>query len=172
MSHVSTRAIFLVLTTVAFASPAGAYTQNSQLERDLSSSNPKALALFPAKGFNDGAAGFFSTHALHVVPNSARAWCTTAPHGVLKPGCYVELYIQGEHIKPRDSLGNPCGGIARWYRASGSQHYVPTRGSFIAAAMASGEWEQIEFAIYENQGAKTSLPGACGRTVDVKTPNR
>jgi hypothetical protein len=45
---------------------------------------------------------FFSTHALHVVPTSPRAWCTTARHGVLKRGGY------GEHINPRDSLGKLC----------------------------------------------------------------
>ena len=92
----------LVFCAFASAAPAHAYTQNLQLERDLDRSDPKALMLFPAKGYVDGAAGFFRTHGLHVVPDSQRAWCTNNRHGVLKPGCYVELFVQGDGMRERD----------------------------------------------------------------------
>ena len=159
----------LSLAFSVMASSAYAYSQNSQLERNLSINDPNALALFPAKGFKDGAAGFFATHALYVVPGSPRAWCTGASHGILKPGCYVELYIQGEGIKPRDSRGDPCGQIVRWHRAPGSQRYLPTPGSRIAKAIARGEWEKVESAIYEEPGTKIASPGSCDWAIDAKS---
>jgi hypothetical protein len=161
-------AAILALAIFAIAPDAQAYTQNSRLERDLSRSDPNALALFPAKGFKNGAAGFFNTHALYVVPGSVRAWCTNAQHGILEPGCYVELYVQGKGIKPRNSRGDSCGSIGRWYQAPGSRHYLPTPGSFIATAMASGEWERVEVEIYEGAGAKALPSGTCDRTINAK----
>ena len=157
----------VLLISILAAASATAYKQDAQLERELGSSDPKALALFPAEGFKDGVAGFFGTHALYVVPGSQRAWCTDRAHGVLKPGCYVELFIQGEGIKSRNSQGDPCGSIGRWYRAPGTKRYVPTPGSFIANAMASGEGNQVEFAIYEEPVAKNLTAGSCDRAIDT-----
>jgi hypothetical protein len=149
-----------------------AYTQNARLEQDLGGSDPKALALFPAEGFKDGAAGSFRTHALYVVPGSQRAWCADNPHGIMKPGCYVELYVQGEGFKPRNSRGDPCGSIGRWYQAPGSKRYVPTPGSFIANAMANGQGNRVEFAIYEEPGTKSSTPGSCDEDSDTPVHRR
>lgn len=163
--HVS-RASITMIAVLAFSvfllsGRAAAYTQNSELERELENSDSSALALFPAAGFKDGVAGFFRTHALYVVPGSQRAWCAENAHGVLKRGCYVELYIQGDGLKPTDSKGDPCGAVGRWHLAPGSKHYTPTPGSFIANAMARGDWERVEFSIYEAPGTSRLLPGSC-----------
>ena len=158
----------ILLLMFAIVPNAAAYTQNTQLERDLGNSDPKALALLPAKGFKDGAAGFFRAHSLYVVPDSQRAWCSEHIHGILKPGCYVELFVQGKGIKPRNSHGDPCGAIGRWYKAPGSSNYVPTIGTFISNAMADGDWDSVIFAIYEGRGERSSPTGACDRTIDPK----
>jgi hypothetical protein len=160
--------VAILLLIFAIAPHAAAYTQNTQLERDLGNNDPKALALLPAKGFKDGAAGFFQANSLYVVPDSQRAWCSEHTHGILKPGCYVELFVQGEGIKPRNSRGEPCGAIGRWYKAPGSSNYVPTIGTFISNAMANGDWDSVVFAIYEGPGEKNLPTGACNRTIDQK----
>jgi len=149
-----------------------AYTENTALEQALGNNDPKALALLPAKGFKDGAAGFFRTHSLYVVPDSQRAWCSDKPHGTLIPGCYVEFFMQGKGIKPRNAHGQPCGRIGRWYKAPGSQSYAPTAGPFISNAMANGEWERVLDAIYEEHNEKTSPPGSCDRIIDPKMPKK
>jgi hypothetical protein len=162
--------VLLLLMFGTLASTANAYTQNTQLERQLGESDPKALALLPAKGFKDAAAGFFRTHALYVVPDTQRAWCSENSHGILKPGCYVEFFIQGQGLKPTNSRGEPCGTIGRWYRAPGSRNYAPTRGPFISAAIANGDWESVESAIYQEKPATRMLSGSCDATLDRGTP--
>jgi hypothetical protein len=152
----------LLLFLLAIASAAGAYTQDMQLERDLSHSDPRALALFPAKGYDDGAAGFFRTHGLYVVPNSERAWCTDKHHGVLNPGCYVEFSIQGKGLRAADAHGVHCGNAGRWYRAPHSNHYFPTPGAFISNAMAKGEWNDVETALYGEPAADRLPARSCG----------
>ena len=152
---------------VAMAPPTAAYTQNVQLERELGRSGGKALALFPAKGFEDGAAGFFRTHGLYVVPDSQRAWCTDKSHGVLKPGCYVEFFVQGEGLKAKDAHGEPCGNLGRWYRAPGSKSYVPTPGPFISNAIANGEWDRVVTTIYDKPDNQTFSARSCDRALST-----
>jgi hypothetical protein len=161
-----------VVSLLATASAAGAYTQNAQLERDLAHSDAKALALFPAKGYKDGAAGFFRAHGLYIVPDSQRAWCTDNHHGVLKPGCYVEFSIQGKGLMARDAQGASCGNPGRWYRAPGSNQYIPTPGPFISNAIAKGEWERVEIAIYGEPAANRLPTRSCGRVEDRNARQR
>lgn len=158
-------AVFLLLI-LTIAAPAAAYTENMELERALGSGDAKALALFPAKGFKDGAAGFFRTHGLYVVPGSPRAWCSDRTHGILKPGCYVEFFVQGEGLKPRSSHGKACGGIGRWYQAPGLKSYAPTPGPFISNAIANGEWDRVVSAIYQEPSARSLPTDSCDRTTD------
>ena len=153
--------ILLVYALVA-SCQSHAYTQDAELEHELFRSDPKALALFPAKGYDDGAAGFFRTHGLYVVPNSERAWCTDNRHGVLIPGCYVEFSIQGTGLRANDAHGVACGNAGRWYRASRSSHYVPTPGPFISNAIAQGEWNDVETAIYGEPAADRLPARSCG----------
>jgi hypothetical protein len=152
----------VLLCVLACACRAEAYKQDTQLERQLVRGDPNALALFPAKGYDDGAAGFFRTHGLYVVPNSERAWCTDNRHGVLNPGCYVEFSIQGVGLKATDEHGVPCGNSGRWYRAPNSNHYVPTPGPFISNAIAKDEWQEIEIAIYGEPPADRLPARSCG----------
>jgi hypothetical protein len=152
------------LSVLAAAPAAAAYTQNIELERKLSRSDATSLALFPAKGYRDGVVGFFRTHGLYVVPDSQRAWCTDKSHGVLKPGCYVELFIQGEGLRPRDQRKQPCGYLARWYRPLDSNSYVPTPGPFISNAIADGEWNKVERAIYDEPVVRRLPARSCGLT--------
>lgn len=136
-----------LLLGLATMPPAAAYLQNNQLELDLRKSDPKALALFPAKGFRDGAAGFFTTNELYVVPGSERVWCQDQSHGVLETGCYVEFFFQGKGLKPTNSQGDSCGLIGRWYRAPGTKNYVPTAGAFFSKAIANDDSEAIDSAL-------------------------
>ena len=138
----------VLLLAFVIAPTAAAYSQNRQLELELRMNDPRALALFPAKGFRDGAAGFFKTHALHVVPGSERAWCQDQDRGTLKRGCYVEFTFQGNGLRPRTKLGAPCGRLGRWYRAPGARDYVPTPGAYYSKAIANDESELIDSAIY------------------------
>lgn len=143
-------ALALALPLVSLiASTASAYTQDKELEARLHRSDRAALALFPAKGYRDGAAGFFVAHDLHVVPGSERAWCTGQDHGVLPPGCYVELVFQGKGLRERAWDAEPCGRIARWRKAPGEHAYVPTPGSTYAQAIADDQGEAVERAIYD-----------------------
>ena len=162
--------VAILLLISAIAPHAAAYTQNTQLERELGDSDPKALALLPAKGFKDGAAGFFRANSLYVVPNSQRAWCSDQTHGILIPGCYVELFIQGRGLRATNARGDPCGSLGRWYRAPGSQHYAPTLGPFISAAIANGDWDGVESAIYEEKPATRMLSSSCDGTIDRSAP--
>ena len=139
-----------IVSLLATAPPVQAYTQNKDLEAGLRQSDPAALALFPAKGYRDGAAGFFTAHALHVVPGSERAWCTTHAHGPLVPGCYVEFVFQGKGLRQANWKGDPCGCIGRWYKAPGATTYVPTAGAYYSRAIAEDRGEIIEQAIYED----------------------
>lgn len=139
-----------VASLVALAPAARAYTQNKNFEAALRRNDPAALALFPAKGYRDGAAGFFTAHALRVVPGSERAWCTTHAHGPLAPGCYVEFVFQGKGLRQANWKGDPCGCIGRWYKAPGATAYVPTEGAYYSRAIAEDRGELIEQAIYEN----------------------
>jgi hypothetical protein len=138
------------MLTVVSGLPAVAYVQDRELEAALRRSDPEALALFPAKGFRDGAAGFFKTHELHVVPGSERAWCQEQGRAVLPAGCYVEFVFQGKGLKERTSQGDFCGRIGRWIRAPGSKNYVPTPGAFYSQAIAYDDAEVVYDAIYEN----------------------
>ena len=165
-THIALASLLLISTSAAL-SCAHAYTQDVQLERELESNDSRALALLPAEGFKHGAAGFFRSHALYVVPGSARAWCTDNVHAVLKAGCYVELYMQGNGLRPSNSRGDPCGGVGRWYRAAKSRRYVPTPGSFMANAIAKGEFNRVEFAIFEEPGTKSAMAGTCDRAGDT-----
>lgn len=131
------------------ASTASAYTQDKELEARLHGSDRAALALFPAKGYRDGAAGFFAAHDLHVVPGSERAWCTGQEHGALPPGCYVEFVFQGKGLREHSWNAEPCGCIARWRKAPGAHAYVPTPGSPYAQAIADDRGELVERAIYD-----------------------
>ena len=143
-------ASIVIASLVAAAPAAHAYTQNRDLEVALRRNDPAALALFPAKGYRDGAAGFFAAHALHVVPGSERAWCTTHAHGALPPGCYVEFVFQGKGLRQATWKGDPCGCIGRWYKAPRAANYVPTEGAYYSRAIAEDRGEIIEQAIYED----------------------
>jgi hypothetical protein len=152
-----TCAVFLSVLAI---STADAY-QDRQLEELLRRNDAKALALLPADGFKDGAAGAFRAHGLYVVPGTERAWCTENSHGVLKPGCYIEFLVQGEGLKPSDEHGDPCGHITRWYKGSGAKTYVPTPGPFMSKAIADGDSARIELTIYA-EPKPTRLPARCG----------
>ena len=160
------------LFVLLMAPQAKGYTENIELERALRDGDARSLALFPAKGYEDGAAGFFRVHGLYVVPDSQRAWCTDKSHGILKPGCYVELFIQGSGLKPRDEHNQPCGHLARWYQAPGSKNYVPTTGPFISNAIASGEWKRVETAIYDDPVVRRLPARSCGLTLRQAQPSR
>src|SRR5689334_20347560 len=106
-----------------------AFTQDAELEVQLGRSDPEALARLPSKGYKDGAAGFFAEYGFYVVPGSQRAWCQERGRGILKAGCYVELFFQRSGQNARDPYGDPCGYLGRWYRPRGERGYVPTPGS-------------------------------------------
>ena len=124
---------------LAIATCVGAYTQNVDLEAGLGRSDPKALMLFPAKGYRDGAAGFFRDNNLQIVAGSERAWCQEQDRAVLKPGCYVEWFYHQRGYNQRTWDGEPCGYVARWYQALGTKAYAPTSGSPFAALIARGD---------------------------------
>ena len=129
---------------LAFATCVAAYTQNVELEAGLSKNDPKELMLFPAKGYRDGAAGFFRDNNLQIVPGSERAWCQQQDRGVLKPGCYVEWFYHQRGYNQRTFWdGEPCGYLARWYRAPGTKAYVPTSGSPFATLIARGDMSAL-----------------------------
>ena len=151
---------FFLLCFVTAA--AQAYTQDKKLENELQRNDSRALALLPAEGFKNGAAGLFRRHALYVVPDSQRAWCTDHPHGVLKPGCYIEFFVQGEGLEARDQHREPCGHLGRWFRAPGAKRYAPTPGPFMSRAIANGDWEQIELAVYREPDARRLPARLCG----------
>ena len=141
----------LLLLLAGFARCALAYTQDRDLEAALRASDPKALALLPAKGYRAGAADIFKALDLHVVPGSERAWCATQQRGVLKPGCYIELVIQAGQFKDRTSRGEHCGLIARWYKAPGQTRYVPTAGPELSRLIEQGNQELIDRAMWERE---------------------
>ena len=139
-------ALALLLAT---ALTAHAYTQDKPLEAALARNDGAALALLPAKGYRDGAAGFFAAHDLHVVPGTERAWCTPHAHGALAAGCYVEFFFQGKGLRSRLGNGDPCGCIGRWFKPPGERSYRPTTGAYYAQAVADDRGEIIEHEIYE-----------------------
>ena len=128
---------------LAIATCVAAFTQNVELERALGKSDPKALMLFPAKGYRDGAAGFFRDNNLQIVPGSERAWCQERDRGVLKPGCYVDWFYHQRGYNQRLWNGDPCGYLARWYQAPGTKAYAPTSGSPFAALIARGDMSAL-----------------------------
>jgi len=129
----------IVFWFVVAAGPVAAFTQNTELEAKLGKSDVGALALLPSKGYKNGAAGFFMDHDFYVVPGSERAWCQDRSRGVLKAGCYVELFFQRRGQRARDPHGDACGFSARWFKASGEAGYVPTPGSPFAGAIAAAD---------------------------------
>lgn len=134
---------------IAIAAPAAAYTQDKPLEAALARNDRAALALLPAKGYRDGAAGFFAAHELRVVPGTARAWCTPHAHGVLAAGCYVEFMFQGKGLRSQLRNGDPCGCIGRWFKPHKDESYRPTKGAYYAQAIADDLGEIIDHAIYD-----------------------
>jgi hypothetical protein len=64
------RMALALLALLVISLPAFGYSQDIDLESALRRSDPKALARFPANGHKNGAAGFFATHGLYVVPGS------------------------------------------------------------------------------------------------------
>ena len=153
-----------MLCLLMMAPQVAAYTQNTKLEQALGRNDMSSLALFPAKGYKDGAAGFFRIHGLYVVPGSQRAWCTDERHGVLKPGCYVELFVQAQGLTPADANGDPCGKLGRWYRPHDATSYIPTPGPFMSNAIANGDWEAVEAALYDEPDVKRLPARSCGFT--------
>jgi hypothetical protein len=141
----------LVLATLLspFASCTEAYLQDRPLETALRRSDPQVLSLLPAKGYKDGAAGFFRDHDLYVVPDTERAWCNDKPLGVLPPGCYIELRFQQRGRKARASDGVPCGLLGRWHRAPRSSAYKPTPGAYYSLAIANGSHDEVIMAFEE-----------------------
>jgi len=142
-------AFSLLLAGVAQA--ALAYTQDRDLEAALRASDPKALALLPAKGYRAGAADIFKALDLHVVPGSERAWCATQQRGPLKPGCYIELIVQARQFRDRTSLGEHCGLIAPWYKAPGQTRYVATAGPILSRLIEQGDQELIDRELSERE---------------------
>src|SRR5689334_7726257 len=135
---VAAAACLATVTSVA------AFTQNAELEAALDRSDPKALMLFPAKGYRDGAAGIFRNNNLQIVPGSGRAWCQERSRGVLEPGCYVEWFYHYRGYNQRTWDGEPCGYLARWYRRPGTEAYVPSSGSPFADSIARGDATVLE----------------------------
>jgi hypothetical protein len=127
MRAIGVRVPVALALLVAIVVPAGAYTQDKPLEAALARNDRAALALLPAKGYHDGAAGFFAAHELHVVPGSERAWCTPQAHGVLAAGCYIEFM----------------------FKPPGETSYRPTKGAYYSHAIADDRAEIIEHVIYE-----------------------
>jgi len=149
MRAIGVRVPVALALLVAIVVPAGAYTQDKPLEAALARNDRAALALLPAKGYHDGAAGFFAAHELHVVPGSERAWCTHQAHGVLAAGCYIEFMFQGRGLRARTWNGDACGCIGRWFKPPGETSYRPTKGAYYSHAIADDRAEIIEHVIYE-----------------------
>jgi len=140
MSVHQRRLLLLLIVLSSFvASPAAAYTQDHELEAKLKRSDAAALALLPSKGYKYGASGFFEAQGFAVVPGSQRAWCQNHTRGVLKPGCYVELFFHRREENSTDVEGHPCGYPGRWFQASPGGAYVSTPGSPFAAAIAMAD---------------------------------
>jgi hypothetical protein len=135
--------------SLSISANALAYIQNLELEDKLRDNDSRALALFPVMGYRDGAAGYFRDQSLRVVPGSQRAWCQAMGRGVLKPGCYVELYFHPKGLNDHSEDGKPCGLLLRWFQSSRTDRYVPTEGSPFAKAMAKGEWDFLESNLYD-----------------------
>jgi hypothetical protein len=149
-SRVRISALVAGASLLCVASAARAYTQDTSLEAALRRGDRAALALLPAKGYRDGAAGFFTAHDLHVVAGSERAWCTQHRHGALGPGCYIEFVFQGKGLRRATWNGEPCGCIGRWHKAPGAKAYVPTEGAYFSRAIAEDRAFIVERAIYED----------------------
>jgi hypothetical protein len=137
--HQHRRLLILIVSSFFLASTAAAYTQNYELEAKLERSDAAVLAMFPSKGYKDGASGFFKAQGFAVVPGSQRAWCQNHTRGILKPGCYVELFFHRRDENSTDAEGHPCGYPGRWFQASPGGAYVPTPGSPFAAAIADAD---------------------------------
>jgi hypothetical protein len=141
---VNARYVLVLLLLVAPS--AAAYTQNRDLESALARSDPGVLAQLPAKGYKDGAAGFFRAYELYIVPHSARAWCQEQERGPLGPGCYVEFYFQMRGRTSESNGRRPCALLGRWRKAPDAAAYAPTPGAYYSSAMAVGNWEAVVLA--------------------------
>jgi hypothetical protein len=143
--------VLLVLTARAGAAE---FRQDTRLEAGLRANDPAALALLPSAGSSTGAVDFFRLNNLVVVPSSVSAWCADSGRGPMQPGCYIELHVQirGERM---ESVGAPCGRLARWYKAPGASAYSPwSSGAGIARAIAEGN---ASFAIEQIRGDTRSF---------------
>jgi hypothetical protein len=138
--HLSVRALVVLIILFSLGTTSvAAYTQNNELESKLARSEMRALALLPANGYKNGAAGFFKDHGFVVVRGTQRAWCQSHARGILQPGCYVELYFHRQGERSTDMQGEPCGYLGRWFQAAPGTAYVPTAGSPFAAAIAKAD---------------------------------
>lgn len=125
--------------------------ENQRLEARLRQNDPAALSMFPAKGFKDGAAGFFKRYRVYVVPDSEQAWCQDEVRGHLKPGCYVVIFMQVKGVKAKTRDGTWCGSPARWYKAPGSSAYVPVPGwAMMALPIAQGDSASVLSSIKDD----------------------
>jgi hypothetical protein len=147
--HRSTTALVLFALILVSPTPTQAYLQDQQLESALRHTDTHALSLLPAKGYKDGAAGFFRDYDLYVVPHTERAWCNDKPLGVLPSGCYIEFYFQQQGRKANADDGTPCGFLGRWHRPPGSRAYQPTPGAFYSLAIAIGNYDEVMLAFEE-----------------------
>ena len=125
-----------------------AVVDDARLAAKLRKGDHATLAMFPAAGFRDGVAGFLNTYGLYVVPDGEEAWCQDTLRGRLEPGCYVIAYLQLKGSKPADKEGNFCGVPARWYKATGSNSYVPIPSwPGLAAPIAKGNSALVLFSV-------------------------
>jgi len=131
--------LFLMALSLFGTTTAVPYTQNSELESKLGQSEMQVLALLPAAGYKNGAAGFFKEHGFAVVSGTQRAWCQSHARGILPPGCYVELFFHRQGESSTDMRGEPCGYVGRWFQAEPGTAYIPTAGSPFAAAIAKSD---------------------------------
>jgi hypothetical protein len=141
----------VILITLCFAQmtqAAGVYVGDERLEAKLRKSDPATLAMFPAKGFKDGVAGFLRRYGLYVAPDSEQAWCQDGQRGALRPGCYVVAFLQAKGFKAKNSDGAFCGSPARWYKAPGSNTYIPVPGwAGMALQIAEGNSTFVLYVI-------------------------
>ena len=143
--------VMLAHLVCSFCYAAQGIIENEQLERRLRKNEAAVLALFPAKGFSDGLAGYMRQHKLFVVPDSEQAWCQDVQRGRLASGCYVIFFLQIRGLPPKSSEGGLCGAPVRWFKAIGSKSYVPLPGwAFLALPISNGEIELVLYTIKDD----------------------
>ena len=124
---------------------------NGKLERDISSSSPRALRDFPAHGFKDGVAGVMRRAQLRVIPGSVQAWCVATGAGNLAKGCYIEFtYTKAKYLKPHLwETDTNCGLDARWYSPTGAMtRYSPQTGG--AVWLSKGNLSALSYVVDDN----------------------